>query len=155
MDKYTQEKGEKLAKDYIDELAVHEQLQACFFIVAEDGVGLFPIPPTPPGLNPIEFKEVTETILKAILKMLHATGYIFVMEAWSTISRKCAAGLVTMEELPLDDKTECIFMFSILKNEKKVKSWRATVHQTPRGRKIGELTAANEEIEGRFIIKDW
>lgn len=155
MDKYqSQVKSEELARQYIEDMSA-DDLQACFFIATEDGCAVLPVPPKPPDVDRSELTDVTEKVLRFSLKMFGATGYVFVMEAWTTESQKFIQGQATMEELPLDDKAEYVYLFSIVKHEQ-IRAWRAPVYRTPNGRKLGNFT---EEVTlkfgGYYLFQDW
>jgi len=121
---------------------------------------------TPMGLCVVGIgglKDKFRTSIPPLLRKMRATGYVLIVEAWTTITpvgsdnaRKILGGEMEVHELPPDDRDEAIIIISVEKGNRG-KVMTAIIDNTPNGRKLRQfrdLPGASRSM-GRMAIEDW
>ena len=102
-----------------------------------------------------ELKDRAQEVLTNILREADATGYVLVLEAWSTTSMRPLTERIAVSELPLDDRSEIVMILAVEKG-REVLCMDAKITDIRGRRCLSEFRGiSGYPLEGRCIVKEW
>ena len=104
-------------------------------------------------------KEAFADAIRQLLRKWNAFGYVFVIEAYITTSKRVVEENIPIHNLPADDRDDIIMIATVERNGE-VKISTAVVIPTKEGRRVEEFKTLSDMqpgcyADGRMLVKNW